>query len=286
MSSRSLSAKPNGNEFGVRAQNRSISKTEILGFLFLPQPPQPTAAACRDWMLKLEKAEGNGYEKKIALLDPHLHEIKSDSGVDIALVEYKQSKDPSPFQFVSRAFVAGGDLCADIKLTGATEINVRSAESILDNLKFEPTRPPDFNAKFRYASVLFDHHAYAAAAPLFVDALAHVEHSDDPTKWRRLTTDQASMSYGISGNLAESRALNEAAILKDPDYPLYYYNLACADAESGDATAAQKHLQKAFDRRANTLPGEHLPDPTADDSILKLKSNATFWAFVKSLPRS
>jgi tetratricopeptide (TPR) repeat protein len=87
-------------------------------------------------------------------------------------------------------------------------------------------------------------------------------------------------------HLKKSRALNEAAILKDPDYPLYYYNLACADAESGDAPAAQKHLQQAFDRRANTLPGEHLPDPTTDDSILKLKSNPEFWAFAQSLPKT
>ena len=62
----------------------------------------------------------------------------------------------------------------------------------------------------------------------------------------------------------------------DPDYPLYYYNLACADAEQGKAADAKLHLQQAFDRKANTIPVEKLPDPTQDDSILKLKINKEF----------
>jgi tetratricopeptide (TPR) repeat protein len=102
----------------------------------------------------------------------------------------------------------------------------------------------------------------------------------------RFVNDQLSMSYGLVGDLARSRAVNEAAIAKDPDYPIYYYNLACADAEAGDAASAQKHLQQAFDRRTNTLRGERMPDPAQDDSLLKLKDNATFWAFVQSLPKN
>jgi len=45
------------------------------------------------------------------------------------------------------------------------------------------------------------------------------------------------------------------------------------------------HLQQAFDRRANVLKGESMPDPTKDDSILKLKKDKAFWAFVLTLPK-
>lgn len=45
------------------------------------------------------------------------------------------------------------------------------------------------------------------------------------------------------------------------------------------------HLQQAFDRRANVLKGESMPDPTKDDSILKLKKDEAFWAFVLTLPK-
>ncbi|HXC97386.1 MAG TPA: hypothetical protein VNU92_16915 [Edaphobacter sp.] len=91
------------------------------------------------------------------------------------------------------------------------------------------------------------------------------------------------MSNGISGQIKQSRAVNESAIKADPDYPLYYYNLACADAEQGHAADAKLHLQQAFDRKANLIPGEKLPDPTKDDSILKLRKNKEFWAFVEAL---
>jgi hypothetical protein len=35
------------------------------------------------------------------------------------------------------------------------------------------------------------------------------------------------MSYGMDGDLAKSRPYFARAIAVDPDYPLYYYNLAC-----------------------------------------------------------
>ena len=91
------------------------------------------------------------------------------------------------------------------------------------------------------------------------------------------------MSLGISGSIKESRAVLESAIKDDPDYPLNYYNLACADAEQGDATGAKVHLQQAFERKNNTLKGESLPDPTKDDSLLKLKKNKEFWQSASSI---
>ena len=100
---------------------------------------------------------------------------------------------------------------------------------------------------------------------------------------RRFATDQVVIALGSSGRLEQSRRYAEHAIKLDPDYPLNYYNLACADAEEGKAADAKLHLQQAFDRKANTLPGQKLPDPTKDDSILKLKSDKNFWAFVQTL---
>jgi len=45
-------------------------------------------------------------------------------------------------------------------------------------------------------------------------------------------------------------------------------------------------LQQAFARRAHLLQGESMPDPSKDDSILKLKKNRPFWDFVEKLPKS
>jgi len=45
-------------------------------------------------------------------------------------------------------------------------------------------------------------------------------------------------------------------------------------------------LQQAFARRAHLLQGESMPDPSKDDSILKLKKDKSFWDFVEKLPKS
>ena len=277
-----LSAKPNGQEFGVRARDYDITGAEVLGFLFVPDPSQPTAVACRNWMLDTEK---NGGVKNRKVLKTY--ESTSDSGVPLAMVDYEQTKAPPSSRFARRFFAVSSNLCLDVLITAATPMMIDGSTDILfKGLIFDASLAPAFPTLFRYASVISNHHNPAAAAPLYEKALALVDSTADPLRWRRLVTDQLSLSYGMSGDLKRSREVNEAAILKDPTYPLYYYNLACADAESGDATAARVHLQQASDRRANTLKGEPFPDPSTDDSILTLKDNKAFWAFVQSLPKT
>lgn len=124
---------------------------------------------------------------------------------------------------------------------------------------------------------------YKAAAPIFEQALTMLPDDNSQETMRRVTIDQAGMAYGISGDFAKARAILNAAIAKDPGYPMYYYNLACADAEQNDLAQARVHLQQAFDRKHNVLPGEVLPNPAKDDSFLPHRKNKEFWSFVESL---
>jgi tetratricopeptide (TPR) repeat protein len=205
----------------------------------------------------------------------------------VGVIEYEPTKKmPRRFGYTARLFVAANDVCADISFDSDSPIAPAVLDSIVAAIKFDANRAPDFFDKFRYATALFDHRQVAAAAGIYESDLSLVSTVDDATKWRRVVTDQASMSYGMAGDLKRSRALNEVAIKQDPTYPLYYYNLACADAESGDVSAARQHLQQAFDRRANIIEGETFPDPTKDDSILKLKNDQEFWSFVQSLMKN
>jgi tetratricopeptide (TPR) repeat protein len=273
-----LSAKSNGNEWGERAAQ---GKQHMLAFLFAAPDKAPlNASSCRDGVLKAENAEAAVQNRA---------SMRSTSGVEIALAVLLAPKDA---RMSLRAFVASGDLCGDLLFNAADvqpgdeaayRLTMETAKQTLLTLTFEPSYKPTFKDAFAYAGVENMKHQYAGAAAAYRAALAMVNQSDDPLKFRRVVTDELSMALGISGDLKGSREVNEAAIAKDPEYPLYYYNLSCADAEAGDPKAARTHLQLAFDRRSHTLKGETFPDPTEDDSLQKLRKDDAFWSLAQQV---
>ena len=92
----------------------------------------------------------------------------------------------------------------------------------------------------------------------------------------RIVIDQLVIAYGISGNLKKVHALLDDAIRQDPDYPLNYYNLACAFAGEGNKAKLLENLSLAFERRDHMLKGEHMPDPRTDDSFQNYLHDADF----------
>ena len=98
--------------------------------------------------------------------------------------------------------------------------------------------------------------------------------------------DNLGMSYGITGDLQKAKETFDYGVNKDPSYPIFYYNLACTYAEMGEATEAGDYLKKAFQYKANVLPGENMPDPRKDDSFRKLMKNKEFQELVETLGRS
>jgi tetratricopeptide (TPR) repeat protein len=226
-------------------------------------------------MLKTEGAKSLAAAKSPAML-------KSASGAEMATVLIAPAATPTGL----RAFVAAANLCGDVLLSvsrpGAT-LPLDKIKATLATLRFDPAAQPTFRDAFAYATVAFDNKDLQGAVHAYRDALSMVDSSDDPLKWRRICTDQLSVAYGMAGALADSIAINIAAIKRDPTYPLYYYNLACAEAEGSNPTDAKLHLQQAFERRANLLPGEAMPDPASDDSFATLMQDPDFATFVQTL---
>jgi tetratricopeptide (TPR) repeat protein len=169
-------------------------------------------------------------------------------------------------------------MCAEVHVSKVSYTAADDAmmDAAIGGLNFDPTYTPIAQDYFMLATLLYQLPKSFGTAAVYYQRALDTLPTDAPLGARRLITDQLSMSYGIIGQIKQSRGVNEAAIKTDPDYPLYYYNLACADAEQGKAADAKLHLQQAFDRKANTLPNEHMPDPTQDDSIQKLKKNKEF----------
>jgi tetratricopeptide (TPR) repeat protein len=212
-------------------------------------------------------------------------------GPPVSLVNYAARGQNGKTMYMVRGFTGTGDICGDLEFYSDTPISSDDAvlKKAFASYRFDESYSPQFTDAFFYAQVLYQTGMYKAAAPIFEIALARLnEHPEmatmrDAKTTRRVTTDQAGNAYGMSGDIQKARTLFEKAIAEDPDYPMYYYNLACADAEDKNLAGARQHLQEAFARKANVISGETMPDPTTDDSFLPYRDIKEFWAFLKSL---
>jgi tetratricopeptide (TPR) repeat protein len=275
------SAKPKGTEVGIRASDGS-SQFTLLAFLFLfPEQAPMTSSKCRDGVL--EPLKKSNPTIQIAATT----EMARSEGPPLALVSYVGQGNDGKLVYSVRGFLAMGDICGDLEIYG-NDVNVikdPNLKKVWESYRFDPDYSPQFNDVSLYAEILYQNHMYQAAAPVFEQALTKLKDNkgEDQLMWERVTTDQAGMAYGLAGNLPKARAIFDAAIAKDPQYPMYYYNLACADAEENKLADARNHLQQAFARKANVIRGETVPDPTKDDSFLPYRDNKEFWTFVESL---
>jgi hypothetical protein len=134
-------------------------------------------------------------------------------------------------------------------------------------------------------SVFYLKHDYARAIPLYDQAFSLEKRDRQLTKvlWYVLL-DNLGMAYGMTGDLEKARQTFEYGIQQDPEYPLFYYNMACYYGEMGDAANAGEYLKKAYEHKANVIPGEGgIPDPHKDDSFKKVMKNQDFRRLVDSL---
>jgi tetratricopeptide (TPR) repeat protein len=275
------SAKPNGREIGIRGKDGS-GRLAFLGFLFeFPEQAPLTSAKCRDGVL--EPATKS---------NPNLKVVASSmtgqpGSLPVASVSYTAKAKNGSTVYSVRGFVATGDICGDLEFYSDKPITTDDADlrKIFASYQLDENYAPKFGDIFVYARLLYQSQMYSAAAPMFEAALLKLKDEPGATTrdGRRVLIDQAGMAYGISGDVAKARTIFESAIVEDPDYPLYYYNLACADAEEKKLSDARLHLQQAFARKANVIAGESMPDPTRDDSFQPYRDNKDFWKFLENL---
>ena len=275
------SAKPNGREIGIRGKDES-GRLTFLGFLFLvPEQAPLSSAKCRDSALAPEK-KGNPTLKISGIADS-----VQPASPRASLVTYSSQDRSGKTVYMVRGFVASGDICGDLEFYSYAPISADEADlkKIFASYRLDERYVPQFKDELVYAQILYKARMYKAAAPIFEIALAKLNENPgtDAKTMRRVVTDQAGMAYGMAGDTLKARTIFEKAVSQDPDYPLNYYNLACADAEDKNLSGAKDYLQKAFARKSNVLPGESMPDPTKDDSFLPYRDDKDFWAFLEKL---
>jgi tetratricopeptide (TPR) repeat protein len=271
-------AKPNGNEIGIRGKNGS--GITFLGFLFLvPEQAPLTSDKCRESALDAEK------KSNPSLKIQSTSAISSSGNLPVSLVNYTAQGRGGKVVYMVRGFAATADICGDLEFYSDSPITAEDVElkKVFASYTLDGKYAPTFRDALLYGQILYDAKMYKAAGPVFETALGRLSHEADQTTMKRVVTDQAGMAYGMSGDLQKARSIFAKAIAEDPEYPLYYYNLECADAEEKDLAGAQKHLREAFDRKANIIAGEKMPDPTTDDSFLPYRDNKAFWSFLEGL---
>ncbi len=127
---------------------------------------------------------------------------------------------------------------------------------------------PDSSYYFGLGSKFYLQRNYAKAAESYENALDLEKQQPTLSKdYLRVLVDNLGMSYGIGGKLPQAKATFEYGLTQDPEYPMFFYNLACTYGEMDKMNDALAELRQAYKYKANNIAGETLPDPMKDDSF-------------------
>jgi hypothetical protein len=273
--------RPDGKEVQLKVLDRpdGLNITAFLQRVAFPASPEK----CRNaWWPDTKKAPV-----------PHddLHETEVKDGiarVEFMITEYKGMK---VHQKDLHAYLGGGDLCAEIHLSKVSfePKDQKLFDDLLASAKLSPEAMPtssqntgagpahDGTYYFQEASRLYMGQKYPEAADLYLKALEQEQRHRTLSKdLTRVLIDNLGMSYGMSGKLSQAKATFVYGLTQDPEYPMFFYNLACYYGEVNQMDDALAQLRLAYRYKANSIPGEDIPDPLKDDSFRRFVSNEEF----------
>src|SRR5581483_3773958 len=190
------------------------------------------------------------------------------------------------------AYLGARNLCAEVHLSKAAfkPDDQKLFETVLQSIRLLPnevatdianeTPSPQLSEAqtyFAQGSKLYMEQNYAEAANVYQKALDLEKQKRTLSQtYFRVLIDNLGMAYGMGGDIPKAKATFEYGISQDPEYPMFYYNMACAYGEMGKMQEAISQLQLAYKYKANSIPGEGVPDPMRDDSFRYFVDNQKF----------
>ena len=244
---------------------------------------KPTAEGCRqDAIEPILNQMGKEISNRVD------GEIEDGNGGKLATTSYSMKLLETAHNHDFFAFAGDAKVCAEAHasvVAGKPDEDAVLKAAVAEfhpNLTYQPLSP-DF---YIVATLLFKR-APEQALPYYEASLESMPQGAVYQAPRRVVTDQLVMSLSRTKDWKAAKAVAQKAIAADPEYPINYYNLACADAETGDV--GRRPVATSTGVRSASEPAERtsaLPDPTQDPSLLKLKANQGFWSFVQALPQS
>jgi tetratricopeptide (TPR) repeat protein len=287
-----ISLRPDGREVQLRAFGRPDG-LEITAFLQRVAFPA-SAEKCRDaWWPDTKKGP---FQRD------NLQETVVKDGiarVEFVVPEFQGMKVQ---QKNIHAYVGGGDLCAEIHLSKVAfkPGDQKLFEGLLASVKLlpdalssagqsqNPTEPQDHDSSYYFGqgSKFFLQQNYSEAANSYEKALDLEKQKRALSKdYFRVLVDNLGMSYGISGDLPQAKATFEYGLTQDPEYPMFFYNLACIYGEMDKMDNALSQLRLAYKYKPNMIAGETLPDPLKDDSFRHFVDKEEFVNAVREMQK-
>jgi tetratricopeptide (TPR) repeat protein len=272
-----IRVRPDGKEVQLRAFGRP-DKLDITAFLQRVTFPA-SAERCRD--------EWWPDTKKGPFQRDNLQETVVKDG--IARVEFivPEFQGVKVHQKNVHAYLGAGNLCAEIHLSkiAFNPNDQKLFEDFLASVKLRPEALPsagqsqdhDSSYYFGEGSKFYLQHNYSEAANSYLKALELNRQQHTLSKdYFHVLVDNLGMSYGISGKLLQAKATFEYGLTQDPEYPMFYYNLACTYGELDNMSDALTQLRLAYKYKANMIAGERLPDPLKEDSFRRFVDKEDF----------
>lgn len=146
-------------------------------------------------------------------------------------------------------YATSGDLGLDFHISkdSYSPTDDKFFDSLISGLHFIRDYKPDSATQFGYGSIYYLHQNWTKAALHYERSLQleRQKRALSQTQWNVLV-DNLGMAYGMSGELPKAKATFEYGAQENPTYPMFRYNLACADAEMGDLDGALDQLKLAF----------------------------------------
>ena len=266
---------PHGQATRFQASNK---ETGIMMSGFLEKAPQKGGSEeCRTYYWT--RAKASPYPKM---------NIKMSQSGDMAIVEYlvKKYMGREVNQQNVNAYLAESDYCIDIHLSklNYTPEDQKHFKAILSGVKIRKDYKPDSLMLSSYGDLFYWQKKYSKAISYYQQALILENNNRTmPKAFWLVLVDRLGMSYGFFGNMEKAKEIYNDAILKEPEYPMFYYNLACAYAETNNLDEAMMNLNLAYKYRENMLFGKKLPDPRTDSSFKRYIGSEPFESALKKL---
>ena len=181
------------------------------------------------------------------------------------------------------AYRAEGGICMDAHLYCVNSpIAAGQLLPMLNLIKINDSTPDEM---LEYGVELYRGKSYQEAVECLQKWMQSDQCSNFKDSKHRMAIIALGIAYGSYGRHKDAQKVFADALLRDPEYPLFHYNLAGACAGQRDFTKALEHLRLTLKFRDNLETYAQLPNPVNDPSFEELANNTEFKALCKEWPQ-